>query len=225
MIRKTLPAVVCVVLAACASTTSEPEAAPAAEAVETVEAVEEVMAVEAADAAEVSGLAEVSQPTDVAETSDPKAAQRMFERLKTLEGTWVQMAGVEGASAEPGTPVTYRVTSAGSAVIETVFEGQPHEMVTVYYVDNGRLKLTHYCAMGNQPHMLADPITGENEVSFEAVSVGNEKSMNAAHMHWANLRFVDDAHIVARWTISKDGKPGFVSNMHLERKAAAAAAK
>ena len=148
------------------------------------------------------------------------SAEEIFERLKGLEGTWVQVA-VESSEdemvAEAGTPVTYRLTSGGSAVVETVFEGRPHEMVTVYYVDNGRLKLTHYCAMGNQPHMLADSLVGPDEVSFTCVGAGNTKSHDDPHMHWAQLRFAADGTLEAQWTMAKELQPGMVANLKLER--------
>ena len=51
----------------------------------------------------------------------------------------------------------FRVTAGGSAVEETVFPGTEQEMVTLYFVRDGRLQLTHYCMAGNQPHMLAQP--------------------------------------------------------------------
>ena len=49
----------------------------------------------------------------------------------------------------------YAVTAAGSAVVETVFPGTEHEMVTVYHADGSDLVLTHYCMEGNQPRMRA----------------------------------------------------------------------
>ena len=111
----------------------------------------------------------------------------------------------------------YEVTSAGTAIVETTFAGEPHEMKTVYYVDSGRLKLTHYCAMGNQPHMLADPITSADEVSFTCVGAGNTETHNDAHMHWANIKFLDDGAVAARWTMAEKGEPGMAANLRLQR--------
>jgi len=144
-------------------------------------------------------------------------AEAVFEKLKALEGRWVQM-DVEGAVSEAGTEVNYEVTAAGSAVIETEFAGQDHEMVTVYTMDDGRLRLTHYCAMGNQPTMYADPITDENRVTFEAFAVGGEDDPNNPHMHWADIRFVGPDRVDADWTIrQEDGSRGFVGKMNLVR--------
>ncbi|MCK7511304.1 MAG: hypothetical protein MZV70_49445 [Desulfobacterales bacterium] len=57
----------------------------------------------------------------------------------------------------PAVSVTYRITANGSVVLETLFPGTDHEMLTLYHLDNDRLGLTHYCAMGNQPRMELDP--------------------------------------------------------------------
>ncbi len=143
------------------------------------------------------------------------SSDQMFERMKGLEGQWVGQFG-EGEQAGQ-TTVDYRVSSNGSALIETVFAGQPHEMVTVYTVNNGQLVLTHYCAMGNQPYMEADPITSADEVSFEATALGNAPSLDATHMHWAVLRFLGDDHIQSEWTVRADGKREFVGKMDLHR--------
>ena len=43
--------------------------------------------------------------------------------------------------------VTYETSSNGSIVVETLFPGTPHEMVSVYYDENGKFGMTHYCAM------------------------------------------------------------------------------
>ncbi|HSB61114.1 MAG TPA: hypothetical protein VLI67_05305, partial [Vicinamibacteria bacterium] len=77
-----------------------------------------------------------------------------FERFKALAGEWV--AAEDGEMARKGDLVArYAVTAAGSAVVETIFPGTSHEMVTVYHADGPDLVLTHYCVEGNQPRMRA----------------------------------------------------------------------
>jgi len=90
-----------------------------------------------------------------ARAQDPTAVPRAaFERLKALAGTWDGQAG-DGQPNLPAT-VTYRVASGGSVVEETLFPGTPHEMVSMYHLADGRLVMTHYCSMGNQPRMRLD---------------------------------------------------------------------
>src|SRR5215831_17550034 len=85
----------------------------------------------------------------VAASASPNPAEERFAKLKALVGNWT-MAGGDGSVA-----VNYRLTGGGSALIETLFPGQDHEMMTVYTIDKGDVVLTHYCTMGNQPRMKA----------------------------------------------------------------------
>src|SRR5207237_10320126 len=79
---------------------------------------------------------------------EPPKSNARFDRLKKLAGDWTT------GGAEPAT-ASFRVTAGGSAVVETLFAGTPHEMVTVYTADGDDVKLTHYCMLGNQPTLRA----------------------------------------------------------------------
>ena len=74
-----------------------------------------------------------------------------FKKIKALEGKW------EGSTVEKGKTIkvraTYEVTSAGTAVLEKLFNETADEMVTVYYTNGNNVKMTHYCTLGNQPQM------------------------------------------------------------------------
>ena len=83
------------------------------------------------------------------EKSKPAAHSR-FDQFKQLAGEWVRAAGEPGKTGDE-VHVKYKVTSAGSAVVETVFPDTDHEMVTIITRDGDDIELTHYCAMGNQP--------------------------------------------------------------------------
>ena len=54
--------------------------------------------------------------------------------------------------------VVYKLTGAGSALVETQFPGTGHEMVSVYHLDGDDLRMTHYCAAGNQPRVKLDRV-------------------------------------------------------------------
>ena len=76
-----------------------------------------------------------------------------LEKLKKMVGTWVA-ADKDGKPTDQVVSV-FKVTAAGSAVQETLFPGQPHEMISVYHLDGSDLVMTHYCMLGNQPRMRA----------------------------------------------------------------------
>ena len=84
-------------------------------------------------------------------------AQKSFDKMKTLAGTW------EGrVNAVPPQPdidnklvhATLRVTSMGNAIFhEMTGADRPDDPITMIYLDNDRLMLTHYCDAGNRPRM------------------------------------------------------------------------
>ena len=71
--------------------------------------------------------------------------------MKTLAGDWTG-EGHHGMA----TPVNYKVSANGTVVMETLFAGTPHEMLTLYYLAGNDLVATHYCAGANQPHFKLD---------------------------------------------------------------------
>lgn len=133
---------------------------------------------------------------------EPAPKPTRLDKVKALAGTW-QMPD-KGPMA--GSTVAYRVTSAGSAVMETLFVGTEKEMITMYTMDGDDLVLTHYCAMQNQPHMKALPEKDAKVLVFEFASGGNMKSRDEPHMDSLTMTLTDDTHIRHEWTMWKDGK-------------------
>src|SRR5258706_13195837 len=72
-----------------------------------------------------------------------------FDLIKKLEGSW------ESTDKEHPCKGTYKPSSGGSIVIESMAMGNHAEMVTIYHPDGDGLGMTHYCMLGNQPHMRA----------------------------------------------------------------------
>ena len=141
-----------------------------------------------------------------------------LERLKKLAGTWV-MADKDGKPTDQVVSVI-KVTAAGSAVHETLFPGQPQEMVSVYYRDGNDLVMTHYCALGNQPRMKADPKSPANQIHFQFAGGSNLDPAKDKHMHEGTITFVDDDHIEWSGVCWEGGKPadGPAFHMKLVRK-------
>jgi hypothetical protein len=128
-----------------------------------------------------------------------------LEKMKTLVGTWV-------AADEDGEPTddvvsVIKLTAGGSVIHETLFPGQPHEMVSIYTVDGSDLVMTHYCMLGNQPRMKAKTKSLGNKLSFEFAGGTNLDPKKDKHMHSAVLTFVDDDHLNVDGIGWEDGKP------------------
>jgi predicted enzyme related to lactoylglutathione lyase len=134
------------------------------------------------------------------------AMKPAFEQFKKLVGDWVTV-GDDGKVSDKVTN-TFRLAGAGSAVVETMFPGTDHEMVTVYHLDGDDLLLTHYCAAGNQPRMKAERTGDVKTVAFKFAGCTNLKSENDMHMHDATFRFIDNDHVRSEWTNYQDGKAG-----------------
>src|SRR3954464_6620637 len=116
-----------------------------------------------------------------------------FETMKKLAGTWLA-ADPDGKPTHQVVSII-KVTAGGSAIHETLFPGQPHEMVSIYTVDGPDLVMTHYCVLGNQPRLKADPRSPANRIRFEFAGGSNLDPVKDTHMHSATLTIVDDGHI------------------------------
>jgi hypothetical protein len=145
----------------------------------------------------------------------PATSQR-FEALKKLAGDWVKI-GKDGKPTDELVS-SIRVTAAGSAVQETFFPGSSHEMVTMYHLDGADLVLTHYCMLGNQPRMRAEPSADDKKIVFKFIGGSNLKSNDEQHMHQATLTFDGKDHYEAEWVACKDGKPCHQASFDLVRK-------
>jgi hypothetical protein len=102
--------------------------------------------------------------------------------------------------------VTYQVVSNGSAVMETISHAAEAQMITMYTVDGDHLMMTHYCGIGNQPRMRASVPSGDiTELKFNFVDGANMKKSDM-HMHALDMKFVDDSHVTAIWSLWDKGK-------------------
>ena len=152
--------------------------------------------------------------------SSPISGRQAFELMKRLAGEWSGKMDEEGS--QPPVTVTYRVTAAQSAVLETLFPGTEHEMVTLYHMDGEKLVLTHYCAAGNQPHMVLTKKSTPTDLRFDFVSGSNVNPKKDMHMHSAHIHLAGSDTISGEWTGFQDGKPGHVARFSLSRKKDAA---
>ena len=127
-----------------------------------------------------------------------------FEKMKPLVGNWQ-------GKANDGKPVkiSYALVSGGSALVETIQAESEPGMVTVYHPDGGRLMMTHYCSLHNQPRMRADTTPAENgKLVFNFVDATNMPSPDAMHMHKLVVTFVDKDHFAQEWTWKGGEKEG-----------------
>ena len=157
---------------------------------------------------------------DAQGATDRAKAEARYARIQALSGDWYLTRGVRlgvDVEADPDEPfVSYSVSSAGHSVIEKLFVGKPNEMTSVYYLDDGRLMMDHYCSLGNQPRMVA--IDGqENEIPFKLIVVSNMNNQNDLHISSHSLEFVGSDELIARWGATEDQEPMGGSRYMLKR--------
>src|SRR6478752_1873270 len=136
-----------------------------------------------------------------AQPDAPKSdAQKSFDQLKTLAGTWHASITTDPPVKEMGNgamgDVSLRVTSRGNALVHEMGEqGKDDPMkydhpVTMFYLDNDRLVLTHYCDAGNTQY---------------------------GHMEHAVFTFIDANHHTEDWTFKMKGDKLMHAHLDLQR--------
>ena len=142
-------------------------------------------------------------------------ADAVFARVKTLAGSWEERS-TKGWTA--GDKI--RVIARGTGVLfESSFTGEPDEgMATVFYVDKGRLLLTHYCEAGNQPTLVATSASADgNTITFEFLSGTGMKSREDGHMDKLLLKFLSPDTYSEQWTWYKAGKEQWMEEIVCRR--------
>jgi hypothetical protein len=147
----------------------------------------------------------------------PQPAASAFERLKAMEGEWIDVTGAFGKKG--AIVAVYKVTGAGNTIIESFPVGTPYEMTTVYHRDGSDIVLTHFCSGGTQPRMRAKEIHG-NVMNFDFDGGANIDAATTSHMHDMRWEFISTDEVKAEWHNWDKGKadPAHLGRMHLTRK-------
>jgi hypothetical protein len=156
----------------------------------------------------------------------PSDAQKSFDKLKTLAGTWQGPLTVDPPQEDvkPGEmgQITMRVTSRGNALVHEMQEaGTPFDAtkydhpVTMFYLDSDRLTLVHYCDAGNRPRMVGKLSPDGKKVEFDFVDLsgGNEYG----HMYHAVFTIIDSNHHIEDWTYMMPGDKPVHAHMDLTK--------
>jgi hypothetical protein len=149
----------------------------------------------------------------------PPDATASFAQLKGLEGTW------EGAvTTTPPRPevqgktatLSLRVTSRGHALVHDLkMDGIPDNPITMFYLDEDRLRLTHYCDAGNRPRMEGKASADGKTVEFHFLDLAG--GTHYGHMHNAVITMIDADHHVEEWTYMLPGDQAVLARFDLRR--------
>ncbi len=128
----------------------------------------------------------------------PERDDAMFGRITKLVGDW-EMADEQG---EMHHTATFAITSGGSAVREIMFPGDAQEMTNLYHMDGDDLVITHYCAAGNQPRMVATRAEETDDGTvfhFEFDRVSNLRESHDHYMGNMTLTILEAGGIRQDW--------------------------
>ena len=130
-------------------------------------------------------------------------AQKSFDKLKTLAGSWE--GNLDGKSMH----VSLRVTSMGNAIMhEMKGTGSPDNPITMFNLDGARLLMTHYCDAGNQPRLVGTASPDGKTFTFDFIDATNLLSSQMGHMQHVVFTLIDADHHTEKWEFAMaDGKP------------------
>ncbi len=168
----------------------------------------------------VIGVVAASMAMTYADETAPQetgtsVAAAQFEQLKTLAGEW-HGTGIHGEDVVDAI-ISYRITAAGSVVMETMAAGTEFEMITMYHLNGDNLMLTHYCALKNQPRMKATPSSDTSNIVFTYLDGTNMVSDDAPHMHDVTFDFLGEDQIKTVWSMHADGAEQNQAKFNLKR--------
>lgn len=146
-------------------------------------------------------------------------AQKAFEQLKALEGSWegpVTTFPPQADFEESTGRISLRVTSMGNALMHDLsVEGHEDNPITMLYLDSDRLHLTHYCDAGNRPRMVGDVSADGKAVEFEFLDLTG--TTEYGHMHRAVFTMIDADHHTEDWTFMRPGDDPVRAHFDLRR--------
>jgi len=139
---------------------------------------------------------------------EQKANMAALAQLRGLAGDWEGPFEWTGARTATGKMnATYSVTGNGSAVVESLTVDGVPSMTSVYHLDGTELRMTHFCAVQNQPRLKARQIDlAKGIVDFEFVDATNLSSPDAPHVYGLEMRFLNADHITLAFLFEGGGK-------------------
>jgi hypothetical protein len=152
-------------------------------------------------------------------------AQKSFDKLKTLAGSWEGRVTTEPKAPEMEGAVmqlTLRLTSRGHALVHEMQEANTpldaskyDHPVTMLYLDGDKLNLVHYCDAGNRPHMIGKMSPDGKTVEFDFTDITG--STQHGHMHHAVFTAIDANHHTEDWTFMLAGDKPIHAHFDLKR--------
>ena len=151
----------------------------------------------------ISLVLAVACGTSAGQTAAPSDAQKLFDQMKSLEGSW--HGTIMGISID----VTIRLASSGTAILHEGNTGggrPPNHEITMFYVDSDRLVATHYCDGGNRARFQGKMSPDGKTIEFSFLDVaGSTQGGLVKRMAFTTVDA--NKHVVEFTFMRPDGKP------------------
>ena len=145
----------------------------------------------------------VAQTTSQPNSTSTSDAQKVFDKMKTLEGSW------QGTIMNIPINVTIRVASSGTAILhEATTDGgrPPNHEITMFYVEDDRLLATHYCDGGNRARFEGKMSLDGKSSEFNFLDVtGSTRGGLVKRMVFTTIDA--NKHVIEFTFMKPDGKP------------------
>ena len=150
------------------------------------------------------GTAVAQSPASKPAVPAPQSeAQKAFEKMKTLAGSW------HGTIMNIPIDITIRVASSRTAILhEANTDGgrPPNHEITMFYLEGDRLLATHYCDAGNQARFEGKMSPDGKTIEFSFLDVAG--STKGGLVKRLVFTMIDADHHGVEFTfIMPDGKP------------------
>ena len=136
-------------------------------------------------------------------TSQPSDAQKAFDNMKALAGSW--QGTIMGISIN----VTIRLASSGTTILHEATTGggrPPDHEITMFYVEGDRLLAMHYCDGGNRARFEGKMSPDGKTSEFNLLDVaGGTKGGLVKRLAFTIID--PNKHVVEFTFIKPDGKP------------------
>ena len=166
-----------------------------------------------------------SVSADEATQGKALSASDAFEFFTQLDGEW----SAKTVTVPAGTPkekgevkdsvIAYETVANGSTVMGTYYKGSPMQMIDMIHQDGPEnLRLTHYCAVGNQPRMkfVQSDETGVIQFAFDGGS--NMDVESDGHVHDAKVRVLNENSFEVETRLWSGGKHAMTTYFSITRK-------
>jgi len=135
----------------------------------------------------------------LAETS----AQKAFDQLKTLTGSWEGKSSLSGKILR----VTFEDTADGYALMSKMEKSHHGPMISMFHMDGpNRLMFAHYCFDGTQSRLTASPSPDGKTITFDFLDATNLATPDAGHYQRIVFTMLDANHHTEDWIFNDHGK-------------------